>query len=266
MHQKVIAYTIFGKVTERYNSLLTNISSTAQKLYPGWIVRIYHNFRNQSEEAHQHLCEVYCQFNNVDLCSVPELIQRIRDASKTNQMEPIEADLLDGLNLRMLRYLVTFDPNVDIFISRDVDSMIWQREVDAVEQWLRSNYTFHLMRDHQSHTVTMLAGMWGAKMFQRRDLIEGLMRAIIRTGQDQIKNTDQVLLNATVWPTAQYDVMAHDSYHCQNSNFMAKTLPLRVFPFPSQRESGYFVGGVGQEKIPGKCPEACRLPEHKDWE
>lgn len=123
-NQNVIAYTIFGNVTERYYSLLTNISSTAQKFYPGWIVRIYHNFRNQSEEAHRQLCNVYCQFRNVDLCSVPQLIERIRNTTKNNQLEPIEAGLLERLNLRMFRYLVAFDPNVDIFISRDVDSII----------------------------------------------------------------------------------------------------------------------------------------------
>lgn len=134
------------------------------------------------------------------------------------------------------------------------------------------------------------AGMWGAKLYQRRDLMEGIMRAIISAGQDQVKNTDQVSLRNIVWPSAQYDAvrlpqhifdthsghiafhclafhqMVHDSYHCQNSVFMAKTLPMRVYPFPTQRRDGYFIGGVGQQKISAKCPEACRPPDHKDWE
>ncbi|XP_032790963.2 uncharacterized protein LOC116928020, partial [Daphnia magna] len=198
-------------VCSSFISIEPNISSTAQKFYPGWIVRIYHNFRNQSVEAHRQLCNVYCQFRNVDLCSVPQLIERIRNTTKNNQLEPIEAGLLERLNLRMFRYLVAFDPNVDIFISRDVDS-------------------------------------------------------IISAGQDQVKNPDQVTLRNIVWPSAQYDAMVHDSYHCQNSVFMAKTLPMRVYPFPTQRRDGYFIGGVGQQKISAKCPEACRPPDHKDWE
>lgn len=165
--QKVIAYTIYGNVDNRYYSLLTNISLRAEILYPGWIVRIYHNFHNQSEEAHQQLCNVYCQLNHVDLCSVPELIQRIRNATKNNQPESIDPVLLGGLNPRMLRYLVMFDPNVDIFISRVADSMIWQREVDAVGQWLQSNYTFHLMRDHPNHMIAMLAGLDHSSAFIR---------------------------------------------------------------------------------------------------
>ena len=61
--------------------------------------------------------------------------------------------------MRMYRYLVMLDPLVDTFISRDVDSIIWRREVDAVNQWLESNYTFHLMRDHATHGSIMLAGL-----------------------------------------------------------------------------------------------------------
>ena len=36
------------------------------------------------------------------------------------------------------RYLTTLDPQVDIALSRDLDSLIYQREVDAVKQFLES--------------------------------------------------------------------------------------------------------------------------------
>jgi hypothetical protein len=164
-HQKVISYSLFGtgqkenvSVSDRFVKLLRNISVTAEKSYPGWIVRIYHNFRNQSENSDEksvfnQLSELSCQFNHVDLCSLTEMI-----ASLTSSLTPIDPDLLRGLNRRMFRYLVMLDPNVDIFISRDIDSVIWQREVDAVDQWLKSNLTFHLMRDHKFHSATILAG------------------------------------------------------------------------------------------------------------
>lgn len=56
-----------------------------------------------------------------------------------NSTTPIDPALIRGLNPRMYRYLVMLDPNVDMFISRDVDSLIFPREVDAVKQWLPSN-------------------------------------------------------------------------------------------------------------------------------
>ncbi len=163
MHQKIITYTLYGNVhnasvAKRYYSLLRNISLTAERDYPGWVVRIYHNIRDRGgpeREAHNQLCDVYCRFHNVDLCSVPLLIQSIGNATT-----PIDPALLQGLNPKMFRYLVMLDPNVDVFISRDVDSIIWRREVDAVDEWLRSNYTFHAMRDHKFHGSIMLAGTY----------------------------------------------------------------------------------------------------------
>uniref|UniRef100_A0A0P5A3Z5 Lactosylceramide n=1 Tax=Daphnia magna TaxID=35525 RepID=A0A0P5A3Z5_9CRUS len=266
MHQKVITFTLFGAANmslfSRYDSLLRNISTTSRQMYPGWIVRIYHNFHNESETERSivnQLFDLSCQFDHVDLCSIAELIARIP------ALTPIDPALIKGLNPRMLRFLVMLDPNVDIFISRDTDSVIWRREVDAVNEWLRSNYTFHLMRDHKNHTAIILAGMWGAKLHQRRDLIQGLTRALILGGQDTNKNTDQNLLEKIVWPTVQYDVMAHDSYHCEYKGLLNKS-PLKMYPFPTERNGSSFVGGVGLKLEPSKCPEACRPPDHKEWQ
>ncbi|XP_046452556.1 uncharacterized protein LOC124200379 isoform X2 [Daphnia pulex] len=212
MHQFVIAYTLYGNVhndtvAQRYfsMSILRNISLTAEKLYPGWIVRIYHNIRDQEgaeKDAHNQLCDIYCQFHNVDLCSVPNMVDRIG-----NKTTPIEAGLLAGLNPKMFRYLAMLDRNVDVFISRDIDSIIWQREVDAVSEWLKSNFTFHAMRDHDFHATIILAGMWGAKIYKRRDVIEGLMRDLLISGQDQYVGQDQSSLETIVWPTAKFDVL-----------------------------------------------------------
>lgn len=266
MHQKVITFTLFGAANislfSRYDSLLRNISTTSRQMYPGWIVRIYHNFHNESETERSILNQLFnlsCQFDHVDLCSIAELIGRIP------ALTPIDPALIKGLNPRMLRFLVMLDPNVDIFISRDTDSVIWRREVDAVDEWLRSNYTFHLMRDHRKHNHLILAGMWGAKLYQRRDLIEGLTRALIVAGQGGDKSTDQNSLNNILWPTAQFDVMAHDSYQCQNNQMLSKS-PLKVYPFPTMRNGSCYVGGIGQQLTADKCPVACRPPNHKDWE
>jgi hypothetical protein len=51
--------------------------------------------------------------------------------------------------------------------------------------------------------------MWGAKLHRRRDLIEGLMRALVLAGQDQIRWQDQASLDTIVWPAAKYDVVSY---------------------------------------------------------
>ena len=50
--------------------------------------------------------------------------------------------------------------------------------------------------------------MWGAKIKQRRDLIEGLMRALISASQDTYPLLDQATLDRILWPVAKYDVVS----------------------------------------------------------
>ena len=53
---------------------------------------------------------------------------------------------------------------MNIFISRDLDSCMTVRETAAVKEWLDSDKTFHIMRDHPDHVSNIIAGMWGIKL------------------------------------------------------------------------------------------------------
>ncbi len=48
------------------------------------------------------------------------------------------------------------DPQVDIYFSRDLDSVISDREVEAVKEFLASQAAVHVMRDHPGHGIGML--------------------------------------------------------------------------------------------------------------
>ena len=158
-HQRVVTYALFGDasnvtVYRRYYSSLRNLTITTERVYPGWVVRFYHNFdEHKDKEAYKALCNLYCRHPHVDLCRVEDIWKGIG-----NSTIPIDPSLIRNLNRKMHRYLVMLDPQVDTFISRDVDSFIYPREVDAVNEWLQSNYTFHLMRDHPMHRSIILAG------------------------------------------------------------------------------------------------------------
>ena len=56
---------------------------------------------------------------------------------------------------------------MDIFVSRDLDCRPSLRETAAVKEWLDSNMTFHIMRDHPLHRMKVPAGMWGIKLHQK---------------------------------------------------------------------------------------------------
>ena len=63
------------------------------------------------------------------------------------------------------RFLPTLDPQVDVFLSRDLDSRFSEREVAAVTEWLdKSEEPIHSMRDHMSHNVPMLGAAWGTHL------------------------------------------------------------------------------------------------------
>ncbi len=47
--------------------------------------------------------------------------------------------------------LPLLDEMVDTLMSRDSDSAITFREEEAVGEWLDSNKSFHIMRDHPAH-------------------------------------------------------------------------------------------------------------------
>jgi hypothetical protein len=205
----VVSYSLFGhpdendQVLKRYFSSIEARAARIRRYYPGWIMRVYHNLSTADEL--KYLCPLRCPGGgqhrelietNVDLCHV--------DSIRT---DVINSALIQRLNPRMWRFLVMLDPLVDRFMSRDVDSDIIPREVAAVRQWLQSNFTFHVMRDHPSHGGFMLAGLWGAKSVQRRDLIRRLGQAMIWTSQNDDYQTDQNRLDLFVWPFATFDVV-----------------------------------------------------------
>ena len=58
-----------------------------------------------------------------------------------------------------------FAPMADGFVSewhsRDLDSKLNLRERAAVDDWLGTNHTYHVMRDNKHHVTSVLGGMFG---------------------------------------------------------------------------------------------------------
>ncbi len=59
-----------------------------------------------------------------------------------------------------------------MFISRDLDSRFSDRELAAVNEWLKSDKDVHTMRDHPDHGTQMLGSAWGSKLV--RDEVRNL--------------------------------------------------------------------------------------------
>ena len=121
-------------------------------------MRIYHGISQNQTRERDFLCNVYCNNDNVDLCDVNEIIKSLAVLKTKDRSLPLLSSTLSKLNRMIWRLLPLIDPTVDRYMSRDIDSQVNPREVAAVNQWLQSKYTFHVMRDHWAHDMPILGG------------------------------------------------------------------------------------------------------------
>ena len=167
-------------------------------------MRLYYDL-DQSDELMGRLCELACNNSHLDLCYVRQLPGNpVRDASDIFPMT--------------WRFLPPLDPQVSVFLCRDLDSRISPREVAAVTEWLRSEKPIHSMRDHPAHNTPLLGAAWGARVTEEnirhkwvRSWQKILADPLSRASRDS-KGPDQELLQKWVWPWGKFMAMEHDSY------------------------------------------------------
>jgi len=120
--------------------------------------------------------------------------------------------------------------NSDISIFRDTDSRLSLREKYAVDEWLSSDKTIHIMRDHPYHGFAILGGMWGYKNNYKYDL-KSMLYNFNKTNE---YGTDYNFFGNILYPQIKNDCLVHDEF------FEKK-------PFPQPRKDTEFVGDVFDE-------------------
>jgi hypothetical protein len=181
--QNIIAYSLFGD-SPRYCETLVVNARLCRELFPEWTCRVYLD------------------------CSVPlHVTDRLcRAGAQIVHVENLGVQALPGVTWR---FLVMDDPTVSRFMVRDADSLLSEREQAAVEQWLKSGYWFHQMRDCYTHTELLLAGLWGGcngVIFGVRELISEFV-----SKQSRISRfVDQHFLKRCLWVTVRQSLLSHD--------------------------------------------------------
>jgi hypothetical protein len=128
------------------------------------------------------------------------------------------------------RFDTSYDPSVDVSIFRDTDSRLSLREKNAVDEWLVSEKTFHIMRDHPHHGFPILGGMWGFK-----HNLKYPMKDLLTTFNIQNKyGTDYEFFISSLYPLVGEDKVVHDPF-------------FEKIPFPTPRNNSEFVGEVYDE-------------------
>ena len=167
------------------------------------------------------------------------------------------------------RFFPVLDPQVDLYVSRDLDSRLSARETAAVAEWLKTPHAFHFMRDHPAHSIEVLGSGWGLSLGAENSTVRRIVAdSFKQASRDPLfwadrgsYGPDQGFLKRYFWPWGKWSAMSHDSYTC-------KRFP-RTSPFPTRRllTENNFVASVFEAKdvLRQQCPESCRPKEHKDW-
>ena len=131
------------------------------------------------------------------------------------------------------RFFAVSLPNCELAIFRDTDSRISIREKMAVDEWIESKKSLHVMRDHPAHGIPygnnslgILGGMWGLKN-NVIPLID-MMKNFFSGGKVMEYGSDQRFLKSV------YSILEND--RCTHDDFFEKK------PFPIKRENGRFIG------------------------
>jgi len=122
------------------------------------------------------------------------------------------------------RYEAIDEDDVEIMMPRDTDSRIWEREIYAINEWLKSDKIFHIMRDHPHHDVRIMAGMFGTKKIPQilswKDLINNNNKL-----DKTALQADQSWLRDYIYPHIVNNSLIHASFHKWESHAISFPIP-----------------------------------------
>lgn len=200
MNKKVISYSLWGDDPKYTVGAIEN-AKLAKEIYPDWE------------------CYFFIEYN------VPrEIIDELKSYDNvTVNMKNEEADWR-GM---FWRFETSYNPDIYISVFRDTDSRLSLREKSAVDEWLISDKSFHIMRDHPYHRFPILGGMWGYK----NKGIYDMKKLFASFTPDNQYGTDYVFLGGVLYPLIKEDKFVHDEFFSGQR-------------FPTRRENKEFVGDV----------------------
>jgi hypothetical protein len=200
---KIISYSLWGDDKKYTYGALRN-AELAEKIYPGWTSWFY-----------------------IGTSTPKDIIDKL---SEHKHVRIIHKDTECDWTSMFWRFEAAYHQDVDVCIFRDTDSRLSSREKEAVSEWLASDKTFHIMRDHPFHGYPILGGMWGYKNNHKYDM-ESLLESFDKNNKYGI---DYEFFATVLYPLMGSDKIVHDEF-------------FEKIPFPTPRNDTEFVGDVFDE-------------------
>lgn len=214
---KIISFCLYGNIDMYCLGLIENIDIINEK-YSDW--------------------KIYVFYNNIP----PNILNILRDKKNTFLFECIHNGYKwEGMFWRF--YPIEYD-DIDYFLSRDADSRISDREMNLINEWIYSNKSFHIIRDHPWHDIEILGGTFGVNIKKFKELIIDKDFKNIDFYKEHYyyiydknreKWPDQQFLKEIIYPIIKDDNITHISYESvryspndilipTNDNFIGKPI------------------------------------------
>jgi hypothetical protein len=202
--KKIISFCVWGNNPKYCIGAIKN-AILAKQIYPDWI------------------CRYHCDK------SVPkDIIEKLKNL---DNVEILMFENCNNWKFTTSRLFSLDDPNIEYIIFRDTDSRLSYREKAAVDEWILSGKSAHIMKDHPWHgSFPILAGMFGLKCGIVKNIADKLNNFQI----NEQYHYDQIFINNEIYPFIKNDCVIHDEI------FEKK-------PFPTKRVNYEFVGEVFDE-------------------
>jgi hypothetical protein len=142
--------------------------------------------------------------------------------SLTNTKIILKTGDLNIIKPMMWRFEAIDDEDVEIMMSRDTDTRILLREKLAVDEWLKTDTTFHIMRDHPHHNFCILGGMFGTKKIKQLPNWSSIMNSFNQFGN---RDYDQTFLRDYIYPMIENDSTIHATFNKMEPH--AKNFPIK---------------------------------------
>jgi hypothetical protein len=190
--KKLICYSLYGDNIKYCMGMLENLIINKVKL-PEWQTYIYYY------NVPSYYLSLYKDFT----------------------VKLIECDYTEYKWEGMLwRFSLLNDNNIDIFLSRDADSRITNREINLINKFIESKYCFHIIRDHSGHGTEILGGTFGVKVkefnnyYKIKNIKEYILELYKNYHKNMERNVDQYFLRDYIWTLIKDNHLAHISHEC----------------------------------------------------
>lgn len=184
--KKVISYALYGENPIYCHGAIINAKEKKSTYGSDWETWFY----------------VYCDVPKVYLDELNKYADKII---------PIDNDFYIKHGM-FWRFLPILDNTVEYLIVRDLDSRITQKEISCVNEWIKSNKNFHIIRDGITHQMPFMGGVIGFKNplpFDFKKLLDDNKHF----WNNSIYNKDQLFLAHCIYPLTVNNRIVHDTFN-----------------------------------------------------